>query len=139
MMPHPGLIRARDSGPECENLRRRCLGWTLVCLLGLQLRSKLHSKSLIISRTWLTLGGQFLQGQQGPRYQGIRNTVNTQLILTPAHIVNVCPPLLILHTLCPNRATLPYLPPLTIKLGSTFPSNIHGTMHVLCIGRESLP
>ena len=35
---------------------------------GLYLESALVDKLSTISRGWLTLGGQSLQGQQGPRY-----------------------------------------------------------------------
>ena len=55
-------------------------------LAGVYLKSALVGKLLIISRNWLTLGGQSLQGQQGPRYQSIRiqkikDMANTVLFL----------------------------------------------------------
>lgn len=79
LVPGPGT----GQGRECEMLRKELLrldsGW-----LGLYLRSTLHSELLTVSRMWLTLGGQFLQGQQGPSCQNIWNTI------THAHF-NSCP------------------------------------------------
>lgn len=41
-------------------------------LVGLYLKGTLQGGLFAISRNWLTLGGQFLQGQQGPGCQSIR-------------------------------------------------------------------
>lgn len=59
VVPGPGLVRAGDSGPECETRRKEVLGGLDSGLLGLHLRSTLHRELFTLSRTWLTLGGQF--------------------------------------------------------------------------------